>query len=97
MLGHLAYHYFTLLQAKGHTEASVKTIKHLIMKVMPSGNMDCEAFDHELLEVRNTPNYTLHHTRQSVNLQSRNVPDVQHIGTRNLSPAAIHVPICCLP
>ena len=45
-------------QANGHGEALVKAIKHLIMKVMPSGNINCEAFDRELLKMRNTPNYT---------------------------------------
>ncbi|XP_045124791.1 uncharacterized protein LOC123512439 [Portunus trituberculatus] len=28
------------------------------MKAVPSGSIDCEAFDHGLLELRNTPNHT---------------------------------------
>ncbi|XP_037772737.1 uncharacterized protein LOC119568354 [Penaeus monodon] len=43
-------------QSNGHAEAAVKDIKHLILKVAPSGNIDCEAFDRGLLELRNTPN-----------------------------------------
>ena len=45
-------------QSNGHAESAVKSIKHLIMKVAPSGNLDCEAFDRGLLELRNTPNHT---------------------------------------
>lgn len=45
-------------QSNGHAEAAVKSLKHLILKVAPSGNIDCEAFDRGLLELRNTPNYT---------------------------------------
>ncbi|XP_050706734.1 uncharacterized protein LOC126992106 [Eriocheir sinensis] len=45
-------------QSNGHAEATVKTVKHLIMKVAPSGNIDCEEFDRGLLELRNTPNFT---------------------------------------
>lgn len=45
-------------QSNGHAEAAVKTVKHLIMKVAPSGNIDCEEFDRGLLELRNTPNFT---------------------------------------
>jgi len=33
-------------------------MKHLMLKVAPSGNIDCEAFDRGLLELRNTPNHT---------------------------------------
>ena len=33
-------------------------MKHLILKVSPSGNIDCEDFDRGLLELRNTPNFT---------------------------------------
>lgn len=45
-------------QSNGHAEASVKAIKHLILKVAPDGNIQSEAFLRGLLEVRNTPNYT---------------------------------------
>ncbi|XP_050703391.1 uncharacterized protein LOC126988980 [Eriocheir sinensis] len=45
-------------QSNGHAEAAVKAVKHLILKVAPSGNIDCEAFDKGLLELRNTPNST---------------------------------------
>ncbi|XP_063886394.1 uncharacterized protein LOC135114421 [Scylla paramamosain] len=45
-------------QANGHAEAAVKSIKHLILKVAPSGDIDCEEFDRGLLELRNTPNFT---------------------------------------
>lgn len=45
-------------QSNGHAEAAVKAIKHLILKVAPSGNIDCEEFDRGLLELRNTPNFT---------------------------------------
>lgn len=45
-------------QSNGHAEAAVKNVKHLILKVAPSGNIDCEAFDRGLLELRNTPNHT---------------------------------------
>lgn len=45
-------------QANGHAEAAVKSIKHLILKVAPSGDIACEAFDRGLLELRNTPNFT---------------------------------------
>ena len=42
-------------QANGHAEAAVKAAKHLILKVAPTGDIDCEAFDRGLLELRNTP------------------------------------------
>ena len=45
-------------QSNGHGEAAVKSIKHLIMKVAPTGNIDSEDFDRGLLEVRNTPNHS---------------------------------------
>ncbi|XP_045123928.1 uncharacterized protein LOC123511914 [Portunus trituberculatus] len=45
-------------QSNGHAEAAVKSVKHLIQKVAPTGNLDCEAFDKGLLELRNTPNHT---------------------------------------
>ncbi|XP_045121980.1 uncharacterized protein K02A2.6-like [Portunus trituberculatus] len=45
-------------QSNGHAEAAVKSVKHLIQKTAPSGDIDCEAFDRGLLELRNTPNFT---------------------------------------
>ena len=45
-------------QSNGHAEAAVKAIKNLILKTAPSGNIDCEAFDRGLLELRNTPNHS---------------------------------------
>ncbi|XP_068224072.1 uncharacterized protein [Palaemon carinicauda] len=51
-------------QSNGHAEASVKAIKHLILKTAPSGNIDCEEFDRGLLELRNTPNFTGHSPAQ---------------------------------
>lgn len=44
-------------QSNGHAEAAVKSVKHLIMKVAPSGNTDCEEFYRGLLELHNTPNF----------------------------------------
>ncbi|KAG7155102.1 pol Retrovirus-related Pol polyprotein from transposon-like 4 [Homarus americanus] len=44
--------------SNGHAEAAVKAVKHLILKVAPSGNIDCEAFDKGLLELRNTPTHS---------------------------------------
>ncbi|XP_047501826.1 uncharacterized protein K02A2.6-like [Penaeus chinensis] len=41
-------------QSNGHAEAAVKAVKHLIMKVAPSGILN-EVFDRGLLELRNTP------------------------------------------
>ncbi|XP_045105438.1 uncharacterized protein LOC123500957, partial [Portunus trituberculatus] len=43
------------LQSNGHAESAVKAVKHFIQKLAPSGNIDCEAFDRGLLELRNTP------------------------------------------
>ncbi|XP_068247527.1 uncharacterized protein [Palaemon carinicauda] len=43
-------------QSNGRAEAAVKAVKHLILKTAPSGNIDCEAFDRGLMELRNTPN-----------------------------------------
>ncbi|XP_050706255.1 uncharacterized protein LOC126991577 [Eriocheir sinensis] len=51
-------------QSNGHAEAAVKAVKHLILKVAPSGNIDCEAFDKGLLELHNTPNSTRHSPAQ---------------------------------
>ncbi|KAG0725797.1 hypothetical protein GWK47_004545 [Chionoecetes opilio] len=45
-------------QSNGHAEAAVKSVKHLILKTAPSGNIDREDFDRGLLELRNTPNFT---------------------------------------
>ena len=45
-------------QSNGHTETAVKLMKHLILKVPPTGNIDCEEFDRGLLELQNTPNVT---------------------------------------
>ncbi|XP_068232095.1 uncharacterized protein [Palaemon carinicauda] len=45
-------------QSNGHAEATVKAVKHLILKTAPSGNIDCEAFDRGLLELRNMPNHS---------------------------------------
>ena len=42
-------------QSNGHAEAAVKLVKRLIQKVTTSGNLDCDAFAHGLLEIRNTP------------------------------------------
>ena len=41
-------------QSNGHAEAAVKSVKHLIMKVAPSGTFN-EEFYRCLLELRNTP------------------------------------------
>lgn len=45
-------------QSNGHAEAAVKSVKYLIMKTAPSGNIDTEEFARGLLELRNTPNHT---------------------------------------
>ncbi|XP_064110327.1 uncharacterized protein K02A2.6-like [Macrobrachium nipponense] len=45
-------------QSNGHAEAAVKSIKHLILTTVPSGNIDREEFDQGHLELRNTPNFT---------------------------------------
>lgn len=45
-------------QSNGHAEAAVKSVKHLILKVAPAGNINCEDFHRGLLEVRNTPDHT---------------------------------------
>ncbi|XP_068243679.1 uncharacterized protein [Palaemon carinicauda] len=45
-------------QSNGYAKATVKSVKHLILKTAPSGNIDCEDFDRGLLEPRNTPNST---------------------------------------
>lgn len=45
-------------QSNGHAEAAVKSVKHLILKAAPSGNIHSEEFHRGLLEMRNTPNYT---------------------------------------
>ncbi|KAG0725211.1 Transposon Tf2-6 polyprotein [Chionoecetes opilio] len=45
-------------QSNGHAEAAVKSVKHVILKTAPNGNIDSEDFDRGLLELRNTPNST---------------------------------------
>ena len=45
-------------QSNGHAEAAVKAVKRLILSTAPSGNLDNEAFDQGLMEIRNTPSYT---------------------------------------
>ncbi|MFV0366579.1 MAG: RNase H-like domain-containing protein [Mangrovibacterium sp.] len=45
-------------QSNGHAEAAVKAVKRLIMATAPSGNINCEAFDRGLMELRNVPNHT---------------------------------------
>ncbi|XP_045135665.1 uncharacterized protein LOC123518729 [Portunus trituberculatus] len=45
-------------QSNSQAEAVVKSVKHLIQKVDPTGNLDCEAFDRGLLELHNTANHT---------------------------------------
>ena len=42
-------------QSNGHAEASVKAVKHLIMKCTKNGNMDTDEFALGLLELRNSP------------------------------------------
>ena len=42
-------------QGNGHAEASVKSVKYLIMKCCRNGNMDTDAFALGLLELRNSP------------------------------------------
>ena len=42
----------------------MKSTKHLIMKVAPSGNIDCKEFDRALFELRNTPTHTGRSTAQ---------------------------------
>ena len=41
-------------QSNGHAESAVKAVKHLVLKVAPSGKLN-EDFDRGLLELRNTP------------------------------------------
>ena len=42
-------------QSNGHAEASVKAVKHLIIKCTLNGNLDTDEFASGLLELRNTP------------------------------------------
>jgi hypothetical protein len=42
-------------QGNGHAEASVKSVKHLIVKCTSNGNLDTDQFALGLLELRNTP------------------------------------------
>ena len=45
-------------KSNGHAEAAIKSLKHLISKVAPTGNVRCGDFDRGLIELRNTPNPT---------------------------------------
>ncbi|XP_068243688.1 uncharacterized protein [Palaemon carinicauda] len=45
-------------QSNDPAKAAVNSIKHLILKTASSGKINCGDFDHGLLEVRNTPNFT---------------------------------------
>ena len=45
-------------QSNGHAEAAIKSVKHLILKTVPSGNINTSEFNRGLLELHNTPNYT---------------------------------------
>ncbi|XP_066974325.1 uncharacterized protein [Macrobrachium rosenbergii] len=45
-------------QSNGHAEATVKSIKHLILTTVPSGNTNYKEFDRGLLELQKTPNFT---------------------------------------
>lgn len=38
-------------QSKGHANAVVKSVKYLILKMAPSGNIDTEEFARGLLEL----------------------------------------------
>ena len=43
-------------QSNGHSESAVKSVKYLIMKTAPKGDINnSEAFERGLLEIRNTP------------------------------------------
>lgn len=44
-------------QSNGHAEAAVKSIKHLILKTVPTGYNICEDSARGLLELRKTPNF----------------------------------------
>lgn len=45
-------------QSNGHAEAAVKSVKHLILKIAPTGNIHNEEFHRGLLEMRNTPTHS---------------------------------------
>lgn len=45
-------------QSNGHAEAAVKTVKELVLKLAPSGDLSSEEFLAGLLEFRNTPHAT---------------------------------------
>jgi hypothetical protein len=45
-------------QSNGHAEAAVKTVKELVLKLAPSGDLSLEEFLAGLLEFRNTPHAT---------------------------------------
>ena len=48
----------TYAQSNGHAEAAVKAVKHLVLKVAPTGDLTSEEFLQGLLELRNTPDAT---------------------------------------
>ena len=48
----------TYAQSNGHAEAAVKSVKHLVLKAAPSGDLASEEFLQGLLELRNTPDAT---------------------------------------
>ncbi|CAL8106515.1 unnamed protein product [Orchesella dallaii] len=42
-------------QSNGHAEAAVKAVKYLLAKASPNGDVNSEAFQEGLMELRNTP------------------------------------------
>ena len=48
----------TYAQSNGHVEAAVKSVKALVLKSAPSGDLNSEKFLQGLLELRNTPGGT---------------------------------------
>ena len=48
----------TYAQSNGHAEATVKSVKHLVLKCATSGDLSSEEFLQGLLELRNTPDAT---------------------------------------
>jgi len=48
----------TYAQSNGHAEATVKSVKHLVLKCASSGDLSSEEFLQGLLELRNTPDAT---------------------------------------
>ena len=53
-------------QSNGIAEAAVKSIKYLLLKTVCNGNIDSDAFQEGLLELRNTPRATGHSPAQLV-------------------------------